>query len=426
MSNTPKSPSSPLSRSGAPAKPLEIPDSLRISSDELKIGSKVLGTGGFAQVVDGELLPNPNRVGRGETKQVAIKVMQKAQVTKTSFSNLQTEINICAELRHECIINTWGIMEDDTSIYIVMDMAKGGELFKYIKKYGLEDMPLVGPRFLGGVVLGLEYMLSKGVLHRDIKPENLLLTEDYHVKIADFGTVCRVEDAKASGFTGTPSYVSPEVLTNGCASPVSDLWALGCVVYQLYVGRSPFEGNSQYLVLQAVKERKIEYPHERYFPAVVKDLVEKLLTVDPEKRLGAGGIEEVKSHPYFKDVDWNGLLSSTNVTHLNANHSKVWERFLFDKEEVVYCSKIVKTRRFSTKTRILILTDFPRLFYVDPETDLQKGQVPWSNSLCAAAHDDSNFTVHTPDRDYIFTDSEKRAALWVMKINDLVKSKKTR
>ena len=415
-----RQPSSPTQA----AKPLEIPASLLITKDELKLGTKVLGTGGFAQVVTGELMPSPGKIGRAEKMEVAVKVMQKAQVSKSNFSNLQTEINICAELRHDCIINTWGIMEDDLSIYIVMDMAKGGELFKYIKKYGLEDMSIVAPRFLGEVVLGLEYMLTKGVLHRDIKPENLLLTEDYHVKIADFGTVCTVAEAKASGFTGTPSYVSPEVLTNGCASPVSDLWALGCVVYQLYVGRSPFEGTSQYLVLQAVKERKIEYPHERYFPAVVKDLVERLLTIDPAKRLGANGIEEVKAHPYFKDIDWSSLLSSTNVTHLNANHSKVWERFLFDKEEVVYCSKIVKTRRLSTKTRILILTDFPRLFYVDPETDLQKGQVPWSNTLCAAAHDDSNFTVHTPSRDYEFTDSEKRSGLWVMKINDLVKTKK--
>lgn len=415
---------SPSSPTRGPADPLQIPPSLQMAKEELKLSEEVLGSGSFAQVLKGMLLANPAK-GRSQSLAVAVKVMVKANVTRSSFNSLQSEINICAELRHPCIINTWGIIEDERKIYIVMDLAGGGELFKYMQKYGLEDMPIVAPNLLGEVVLGLEYMQLKGVIHRDIKPENLLLTEDYHVKIADFGTVCLIADSQSNTFTGTPNYVSPEVLATSKASLTSDLWALGCIVYQMFVGRPPFQGESQYLVMQAIKERKLTFPPgERYFPAAAKDLVDKLLIMDPEKRMGANGFGEIKKHPFFANVNWETILSASNITHLNANHSKLWERFLFEKENVIYCSKIIKKRYLSVKHRWLLLTDYPRLFYIEPETEIMKGQVPWSDAICAAAEDDTNFVVHTPDRDYIFCDSEKRASLWVMKINDLVKRKK--
>ena len=419
-----RSPGSPGSPSRGQAEPLVIPPSLAMARSEVRLETEVLGVGGFAQVVKGVLLANPAK-GRAADIAVAVKVMVKANVSRSSFNSLQNEINICAELRHPCIINTWGIIDEAASLYIVMDLAGGGELFKYMQKYGLEDMPLVAPNLLGEVVLGLEYMQQQGVIHRDIKPENLLLTEDFHVKIADFGTVCLMSDPQSNTFTGTPNYVSPEVLATSSASRTSDLWALGCIVYQMFVGRPPFQGETQYLVMQAIKERRLTFPPgERYFPAAARDLVDRLLTMDPEARIGARGFDEIKQHPFFASVSWDTILSASNITHLNANHNKLWERFLFEKENVIYCSKIVKKRFLSVKHRWLLLTDYPRLFYIDPETEIMKGQVPWSDSVCAAAEDDVNFVVHTPDRDYIFSDAEKRAGLWVMKINDLVKRKK--
>ncbi len=437
---------------------LSIPSSMRLQPSQLKLSKAELGVGAFARVVQGELTVPPKQdvadseqlmeylmcssdgsssisaaksgAGATTTLQVAVKVMNKAQVSRGTFSSLQNEVDICATLRHPCLINTHGILEDEDHIFIVMDLAEGGELFKYTQKYGLEDMPILAPNFIGEVVLGLEYMQSRGVIHRDIKPENLLLTTDYHVKIADFGTVCRV-DSVSNRFTGTPFYVSPEMLSTGQASGASDLWALGCVVYQLFVGRPPFQGESQYLVMQRIKERILEFPP--YFPPDAKTLVDRLLDPNPSTRLGSGGpagIAELKAHPFFKSVNWVTILSQSNITHLNANYTKQWEAFLLKNERVIYASKIVKERYSllpgSAKLRMLILTDFPRLFYLEPESLVIKGQVPWSPAIFAQSYADSEekFKVVTPDRKYIFVDSEKRASLWAAKINDQVKRKK--
>ncbi|CUF42246.1 protein kinase, putative [Bodo saltans] len=417
---------------------LRIPENMHLTKDIFTVSNKVLGEGGFAKVYSGELLRDPRRCNEEPTsplnatnfpKPVAVKVMFKAQVSRSTFSSLQAEIDICSTLRHTCLINTYGVFEDPDRLFIVMDLAEGGELLKYMKQFGLEDMPVVAPNLVGEVVLGLEHMREHGVVHRDIKPENLLLTAEYHVKISDFGTVCRVDDEAANKFTGTAFYVSPEVLATGKAGYASDLWALGCCIFQMFVGRPPFQGESQYLVMQKIKERNFEFPP--YFPADAKDLVDKLLTVDPLLRLGGDpehGFAQLKAHPFFRTVNWETILLKSNVTHLNANYTKKWEAFLLKDERVIYSSLIVKERYSflpsSTKMRMLILTDFPRLFYLEPDSLAIKGQVAWSDEIFAQSDSAEKFTVHTPGREYIFVDSEKRAALWASKINDQVKRKK--
>lgn len=401
---------------------LLIPENMRkIRRADLKMSRDALGEGGFAKVVQAEIVATGTKV--------AVKIMNKASVSRSSFTNLQNEIDICATLSHPCIINTLGIFEDDESIYIVMDLAEGGELFKYTKKFGLEDMPIVAPSFIGEVILGLEYLHHQGIIHRDIKPENLLLTAEYHVKIADFGTVCRAGDDANNRFTGTAQYVSPEVVNSGRAHPASDMWAVGCVLYQLFVGRPPFVGESQYLIMQAIKERRFDFPP--YFPADARDLVNRMLEMDPDRRIGssaaAGGFDEIKRHPFFAKVDWNTILTKSNITHLNVNFNKQYGHVLMPGESIVYASRVQKERykAFSVKERILILTDLPRLFYLKPGQLTVKGQVPWTSSMCAEVDSENKFHVHTGekslDRVYHFVDTENRAGLWVGKINDMVK-----
>ena len=403
----------------------------KLSAETVKLDKKkTLGKGGFGKVYQGEA---PASVVGGSPdasegmRKVAVKVMDKAEVSRSTFVNLQAEVDICATLRHPCVINTHGIYEDESSIYIVMDLCEGGELFKYMKMYGLEDMPIVAARFMGEIVLALEFMLSKGYIHRDVKPENLLLTEDFHVKLADFGTCCCVDETSAQKFTGTPLYVAPETIATGKGSRTSDIWSLGCVLFQLFVGRPPFQGDSTYLVIQNIKTRNFEFPP--YFPADAKDLVDQMLNPDPTKRIGAGGYQEIKAHPFFKNVHWETITTTSNITHLNTNHSKQWEDFLLKGERVVYSSKIVKERymALSVKERILILTDYPRLFYLEPDSKTIKGQVAWNDDICAEAATESLFHVHTGgSRTYHFVDSEKRAHLWAAKINDQLKASKMR
>jgi serine/threonine protein kinase len=404
-------------------QPLVIPPALsRINASMVKLSSAVEGSGSFAKVVRATLT-EPGK----PPKEVAVKVMNRIRALSSSFVNLQNEVSICASLQHPCIINTLASWEDDENIYIVMDLAEKGELYKYCKETGLEDMPIIAPNFIAEVVLGLEYMASKGVVHRDIKPENLLLTSGYHVKIADFGTVCRVDDEASNTFTGTPTFVSPEMLTTSRASMTSDVWALGCVLFHLFVGRSPFQADTEFLTIEAVKCRKFEFPP--YFPADARDLVDRMLEMDPAKRIGANGYSDIKRHPFFRNVDWASLLTNSNETFLNQNFTQLYETHLLPgKEKVIFAGMVTKRRYrgMSCKERVLVLTDYPQLFYLDPENkSSKKGFVPWDKDLCAQADSPTEFHCYTSgSRVYHFEEKSGRAHLWAAKINHLVRTKR--
>ena len=183
-------------------------------------------------------------------------------------------------------------------------------------------------RFYAAQILDtIEYMHSRGVIHRDLKPENVLLDDRMHVKITDFGTAKileppkrppqdkegngvptadpteGVDDSRANSFVGTAEYVSPELLTDKAACKASDLWAFGCMVFQLLAGRPPFKAGNEYQTFQKIVNLEYEFP--KGFPVLAKDLVERLLVLDPAKRIN---IEHIKNHDFFKGVEWGRKL----------------------------------------------------------------------------------------------------------------------
>ena len=160
---------------------------------------------------------------------------------------------------HPNVIRLHATFRDDDSLYLVLELATGGELFSHIRRLGACSLPCA--RWLTAeLVNALEYLHGHGVVHRDLKPENLLLDEVGHLKLVDFGSCCRerlptaaaagdgVDGEAASGdagrpadtrrFVGTAEYVSPEVLGDGDATAASDLWALGAIAYQMLAGDS--------------------------------------------------------------------------------------------------------------------------------------------------------------------------------------------
>ncbi|KAM9560466.1 3-phosphoinositide-dependent protein kinase 1 isoform 2-T2 [Salvelinus alpinus] len=151
---------------------------------------------------------------------------------------------------------------------------------------------------------------------QDLKPENILLSEDMHIQITDFGTAKQLssdsKQARANSFVGTAQYVSPELLTEKSACKSSDLWALGCIVYQLVAGLPPFRAGNEYLIFQKIIKLEYEFP-EKFFPKA-KDLVEQLLSLDPSKRIGCeemGGYDPLRGHPFFETISWGDLHVQT-------------------------------------------------------------------------------------------------------------------
>lgn len=135
------------------------------------------------------------------------------------------------------------------------------------------------------------------------------------IKVTDFGSAKildqsdsdHINDERSKSFVGTAEYVSPELLRDRSVGKECDFWALGCIIYQMITGRPPFKATNEYLTFQLIM--KLEYTFPKNFPPVARDLIEKLLVLDPGDRLGSGenGIENIRNHEWFNDVDFQQI-----------------------------------------------------------------------------------------------------------------------
>ncbi|KAI0403033.1 kinase-like domain-containing protein [Xylaria palmicola] len=289
---------------------------------------RVLGEGSYSSVY--------LATDRQTLKEYAIKVLEKRHIIKErkiKYVNIEKDtLNRLTE--HPGIVRLYYTFQDENSLYYVLDICSGGELLGVLKKTGTFDVECT--RFFGAQILdAIEYMHSRGVIHRDLKPENVLLDDQLHVKITDFGTARllsdprapqappRIEDmgtssrgeeqddSRAASFVGTAEYVSPELLTNKNACKASDLWAFGCIIYQMLAGRPPFKGGSEYLTFQKIVNLDYEFPPG--FPPAARDLVERCLVLDPTRRLT---IEHIKNHEFFRGQQFGKILWRTKAPRL--------------------------------------------------------------------------------------------------------------
>lgn len=239
------------------------------------------------------------------------------------------------EVMHELssvpgFVNLYCTFQDYKSLYFVMTYAKNGDLLPYIQKVGSFDHKST-QFYAAELVLSLENMHKRGVIHRDLKPENILFDEKMHTLIADFGSAKIVKPTdqgttvpsdndnfnmnrkRTNSFVGTAQYVSPEILTGQRTTKTADLWALGCIVYQMISGLPPFRAGTEYLIFQKILKLDLTFPDG--FEKTAKDLVEKLLQIEPNQRLGADDTgdryDSIRSHPFFDDIDWDTIRSQT-------------------------------------------------------------------------------------------------------------------
>lgn len=211
--------------------------------------------------------------------------------------------------------------QDTQRLYFVLSYAKHGELFSHINKVGSFDEACT--RFYAGEILhALEHMHGLGIVHRDLKPENILLDHDMHIQITDFGSakmLSRADDADESAarrnsFVGTAQYISPELLSDRGeeCTRACDLWAFGAILYQMVAGLPPFRSSSEYLIFRKIRDLDYEFPDG--FHPKARDLVERLLVLDPKQRLGAADGDcytSIRAHPFFEGMVLEELHTQT-------------------------------------------------------------------------------------------------------------------
>lgn len=283
----------------SPAVPSEPPTKKQLDLNSFEL-IKVIGRGSFGKV----FLARHKKT----SEIMALKKMKKKEMAdRLQLDNILTEKKILQKSDHPFIVKLMYAFQNEGNIYLGMEYLPGGELFFHLRnsrRFG-EAAALF---YASEVLLALEYLHKDlKVIYRDLKPENVLLDSDGHIKITDFGLSKYYQfDTLSKSFCGTPEYFAPEVVLGNGYGPAVDMWSFGCFLYEIMVGKPPFQADNRSRLFKLIIDGKIHYP-ERMSPTA-KDLISKLLTPNPDERLGMKNIQEIKNHPFFASVDWKKVL----------------------------------------------------------------------------------------------------------------------
>uniref|UniRef100_G3MR81 Aurora kinase n=1 Tax=Amblyomma maculatum TaxID=34609 RepID=G3MR81_AMBMU len=225
---------------------------------------------------------------------IALKVMFKSQLKSNHVEHqLRREIEIQSHLRHPHILRLYGYFHDETRVYLILEYAPGGELYKELTKAKRFDNKKTAT-YIFQVCKALQYCHSKKVIHRDIKPENILFGYNGVIKIADFGWSVHAPSSRRETLCGTMDYLPPEMVENSVYDEKVDLWALGVLIYEFLVGRPPFETSCAKNTYDRIRRVDLQFPDHVSDDA--KDLISRLLRKEPRER---ASLDEVMSHPWI-------------------------------------------------------------------------------------------------------------------------------
>ena len=274
---------------------------------------KNIGKGGFGCVW---------KVRHKETKKVyAIKVINKELIIKQKLiEQTNREIQIMYKLYHPHIIKLSNHFEDDEDFCLIMQYASKGQLYSQIKRLKRLDQKQAA-QYMREIISAVKYLHTRNppIIHRDIKPENVLLDNDGRCKLADFGWSNFEESNKQrETYCGTPEYLAPEMINKSGHDERVDIWSLGVLLFEMLTGKTPFnfKGDRNQLY-NSIKNLRIVWTDD--FPPLAKDLISKILRLNPDDRLT---IDQIISHQWFKEIpEIRPILKEYNYTEIEKLNS---------------------------------------------------------------------------------------------------------
>lgn len=227
----------------------------------------------------------------------ALKVLHKSELQHGKVEKqTRREIEIQSNLAHPNILRLYGHFHDTKRIFLILEFAGKGELYKHLRKE-TRFPEWKAAQYIAQMASALKYLHKKHVMHRDIKPENILVGIHGEVKISDFGWSVHAPNNRRNTMCGTLDYLPPEMLKGGGQdnyyNAKVDLWSLGVLMYEFLCGEAPFE-DTPVMTHRRIVRGEMTIP--AFVSAEARDLIKRLLVLDPEKRIP---LEEVQRHPWI-------------------------------------------------------------------------------------------------------------------------------
>ena len=277
--------------------------------DFINENKKPIGKGAFGEVW---------KVTHENSKKVyCVKILSKRDIFEQKLINqINKEISIMYNINHPYSVKLVNHFEDNEKLYLIMELAPNGNLYNLIQnniKEKVKNMALIKKLIVQSIEI-IKYLHSKNIVYRDIKPENLLLDNDYNIKLCDYGWATYFTPGKfLTVYCGTPEYVSPEVIKKYPYNEKVDIWGLGVLIFELVFGYAPFSSTFNEERFNNIKAGKINWPKDlddEYKD--LKDLIEKILKVDPKDRIS---LDEIENHPWLRETYLNmKVKKKTNET----------------------------------------------------------------------------------------------------------------
>ena len=250
-----------------------------------------------------------------------MKEMSKVKAyMKKSLASILSEKNILKNLHYALISNLNFSFQDKEYLFLVLDYLPGGDLRYYLSrkiKFNENQIKFI----ISNLLLSLKYIHNNNILHRDIKPENLVFDDKGYIHLTDFGISKKIKNGKnIFDKSGTPGYISPEILLNKPQTFSSDFFSVGVICYELLFHKKPFKGKNKKEIAEKILYRDIKLTKKNIpenYSLIMGDFINKLLKRNNRERLGDKGIEFILNHPWLEGVEWdiieNKLLTSDNI-----------------------------------------------------------------------------------------------------------------
>jgi len=294
--------------------------------EDFYVIGKRIGKGAFSSVYEGK---------EKSTQQLfAIKAINKKHI---KMKLVEREIAIMTKMRHASILFCKEVFENDSHIYFILELVRGGELYDKIVDHG-EYTEEEAQEIILQILDAVEYLHQNGIAHRDLKPENILCATHVDpesnfrheiIKVADFGLSKMFDREELMSQCGSPTYVAPEVLlSKGAYTSSVDLWAIGVITFVLLTGCFPFfeEGSNYTALYQKIIAVDYTFPEEPELSKEAQHFIKILLVKEPGKR---ATIPQCRQHPWLaplvkrKEDEQKAKKSTSNGSIPNNNNNDV-------------------------------------------------------------------------------------------------------